>query len=79
MRPGERLAAWRNKKGWTQTEAAKRLQVTQSAWSEWERGRKQPSLDLAFEIERFTSGAVKARMWAQPFVPTMGTMVRRAA
>lgn len=39
---GQRLAYLRNRKGWSQTEAAKRLGKSQSAYSAWEKGDNVP-------------------------------------
>ncbi len=68
MKPGRALAAWREKRGLSQTEAAGLLNppVSQSAWSEWETESKPPNLTNAFDLERLTDGAVKASAWAKP-------------
>lgn len=39
---GQRLALLRNRKGWSQTEAAKRLKKSQSAYAAWEKGDNVP-------------------------------------
>ncbi len=70
QRIGARLAAWRKRFYASQTAAAQAFGVSQSAWSDWEAG-KPPSLDLAFALERFTKGAIRARWWARPFVSTV--------
>lgn len=37
------LEAYRKANGMTQEEAARKFRVTQSAWSNWERGRRRPA------------------------------------
>ena len=43
---GERIAALRKEKGWSQTELAERLGVTNKAVSRWETGRGYPDVEL---------------------------------
>lgn len=49
--------------GTTQREFAVRLRTSASYVNELARGLKTPSLELAFAIERETSGAVPAVSW----------------
>lgn len=37
--------------------------VSQSTWNTWEKQRKPPSLENAFEIERLTGGVIRASEW----------------
>ena len=64
-RPGDALKAWREAQGLDQEGAAKLMvpPVTQPTWSSWERQRKPPSLENAFEIERLTGGVIRASEW----------------
>ncbi|WP_299558675.1 helix-turn-helix transcriptional regulator [uncultured Sulfitobacter sp.] len=48
-----------------QAEWAKRIDVSASYLSDLLRGKKRPSLDLAFRIERATCGAVPASSWIE--------------
>lgn len=63
---GERLRAWREEAGKTQTECAKVVGVSQGAWADWEADRRQPQVSIAFAIEDLTKGAVPARVFAKP-------------
>ena len=62
---GDRLKGWRDGAGLNQTEAAKRVGVSQATWSDWEAGKKLPSADKAFDLEEKTGGEVTARMCAE--------------
>lgn len=63
---GERLRAWREGQGLTQTEAAKRIHATQSAWTAWESGRKAPDLHFAHQLETLTRRKIRTEEWAVP-------------
>jgi transcriptional regulator with XRE-family HTH domain len=54
------LRKWRLSRGFDQTEAAKFLGVAQSTYSDWENGRKSPSLENIVMLEKRTGGAVRA-------------------
>jgi DNA-binding XRE family transcriptional regulator len=58
-----KLARWIDSKGWTRERAAKRLDITVIALNALCRNARRPSLELAFEIEDLTRGAVPARSW----------------
>ena len=66
-RPGDALKSWREAQGLDQVAAAARMEppVTQATWSTWERQRKPPSLQNAFEIERLTGGVIRASEWVE--------------
>lgn len=57
----EALGVWRKKHGLTQHAAGKRLGVSQATWSDWESGKKTPSLKLALRITSMTG--VKVKLW----------------
>jgi transcriptional regulator with XRE-family HTH domain len=50
LRIGERLAAARDKKGWTQLELAITLGITPGAVAHWEQGRSLPKRDRLREV-----------------------------
>lgn len=58
------LMEWRKRAGKTQAECAALLSVSQATISKLEGGGVRPSIDLALEIERATSGAVPVYVWA---------------
>jgi len=51
--------------GQTRKAIADQLGISASYLSLLESGKKRPSLDLAFRIERLTGGAVPAASWTQ--------------
>lgn len=53
--------------GVIQADWAKRFGVSSSYLSDLLNGKKRPSLDLAFKIERETSGRVLASSWVDVF------------
>lgn len=55
MQIGKRLKMFREKKGLTQLELAKALDVTEKAVSSWEVGRSFPRLDKLYKISDFFS------------------------
>jgi transcriptional regulator with XRE-family HTH domain len=63
-RAGELLRGWRLGKGLTQTDAARRLKISQACLSDYERGMKSPDVVRALEIARRTRGAVPVGSWA---------------
>ena len=65
MAPHEKLKCWREKAEITQTEAAKRLGVSQATYCDYEAGNKVPRMDKAEDMERLTEGAVKLPEWAE--------------
>ena len=52
------LLTWRQKKGWTQEDAAAEAKVDQGLWSKWERRVSSPSLEHAVTILAMTGGEV---------------------
>ncbi len=63
MRAPELLREWRTKAGLSQEEAAKRLDVRQPTWSDYEKGRKAPRIALALKIASLTGGLVPVESW----------------
>lgn len=59
------LKRWREGAELTQAEAARRLGVSQAAWSEYEKGEKTPRVDKASDIATLTGGAVPMEAWAE--------------
>lgn len=61
---GEALFLWREKQGYSQTEAAEKLSppVQQGTWAAWEAGRA-PDLHNALQLDTLTAGEVKAANW----------------
>lgn len=57
--------------GKSRAEWAAELQISEAFLSQIVNGRKRPSLDVAFRIERATNGAVPASSWATDH-PTSG-------
>lgn len=57
------LKRWRARAGFTQSECAESLGVTQATWSGYESGRQEPSLTKGLEIETLTGGAVAVGTW----------------
>lgn len=62
------LAQFIQKSEYTQASFAARLGISASYMSDIINGKKRPSLDLAFEIERETEGFVPASTWVTPKV-----------
>lgn len=58
-----RLRNWRVSSGISQAEAARRVDVSQPIWSEWESGSREPRLVNARAIEAVTGGVVLVAMW----------------
>lgn len=63
MRAPNRLIKWRLRLRLTQTSAAERLGVSQSALSDYESGKKEPRVRVALRIERETAGYVSLESW----------------
>lgn len=59
------LAKFIQKSDHTQASFAARLGISASYMSDIINGKKRPSLDLAFDIERETQGSVPASTWVQ--------------
>lgn len=60
-----KFRAWFESSGLSQTQFAKKVNVTQSAVSHLLKGRKSPSLDLILRIEKATGGKVKPNDWRE--------------
>jgi transcriptional regulator with XRE-family HTH domain len=57
----ERLKSWRRER--PQREVAPLFRVTQAAYSGWETGSSEPSIDNALRIAEVTEGAVPVESW----------------
>ena len=64
MTPGERLKAWREEQGLSQTDAGAKVGVTQPTWSDWEADKKVPHIHSAIKIAKLTKGKCPIEMWA---------------
>ncbi len=54
----ERLRRLRDKRGWTQAQAAAHLHLSQSQWSQFESGVRKPTRPIAYLIELLESGII---------------------
>jgi len=72
MHAGDLLRKWREKKGLTQTDAAKLLGMAQGVLSSYESGEREPSVGRALEIAKRTRGAVPVESWAERRTGTDG-------
>ena len=59
----DRIRAYLTETGRTQRALAAQLGISPSHLSEIVSGRKRPSLDVAFDIERATGGMVPVQSW----------------
>lgn len=65
------LKAWRTANALSQKQAAERAEMSQSIWSDYENGRKQPGIDQAMRIEVVTTDpatgvvAIPLASWAE--------------
>jgi len=57
-RYGAALRRWREARGLMQADCAERAGVTQQTWSDYETGRRTPSLAALARLHRATRGAV---------------------
>ncbi|WP_394849818.1 helix-turn-helix domain-containing protein [Pendulispora brunnea] len=64
MRPHEFLRHWRRAHGITQMAAARAADVSQAAWSGWERNLTVPQANKLFLLERMTEGQLPASAWS---------------
>jgi transcriptional regulator with XRE-family HTH domain len=60
---GERLRDWRVRVGFTQSELAKKLEISQAFIAQLEKGGKDPGLKLAVGISDISAGELPAEMW----------------
>lgn len=65
MTTGEKLRAWRAKRGISQASAAALVGTTQRTWGQWESDGTTPEIDYCDAIEKLTSGAVTMKDWAR--------------
>lgn len=52
------LKDWRKRHGITQAEAAKRAEVSQGTWCDWENELVEPRIHHALKIQEITGGEV---------------------
>ena len=52
---GQRIAALRGQRGWSQAELARRLNISSSAVGMYEQGRREPSVEMLVAISRVFS------------------------
>lgn len=59
------LSTYLAETGQSHAEFARRLGVTDSAVWRWAHGKRKPGIEVAFDIERLTAGAVPAASWGR--------------
>lgn len=67
-RAREKLRAWREARGLSQTQAAALVDVWQGSWSAWESGRKRPSIEQLLALEALTRNSrhrVRVADWVE--------------
>lgn len=62
MTPNEKIKAYRQIKGWSQTEAARIWGISQSILSAIERGERNVGPTVAYRIQKNTKGDLK-NLW----------------
>ena len=72
----ERLTSWLDESRTTQSDLARRINVTRSAVTRWATGVAEPRVPLAIAIEKHSAGAVPATGW--PGTTFSGTRGARA-
>jgi len=65
MEPHIRLKSWLEAANVTQAELARRCGYDRHNMSKLVKGLIRPTLDMAFKLERVTSGTIPASAWAQ--------------
>lgn len=63
-RGSQLLAEWRS--DMTQTQAAAMLELDPASYNRFEHGKRRPSAEVSFKIERLTDGKVYAKSWYEP-------------
>jgi len=58
------LEEWRGEA--TQSDACKLLDLDTASYSRFENGKRKPSAEIGFRIERLTDGKVPAKSWYEP-------------
>lgn len=76
-RGSQLLEVWRGAN--PQTEAARLLEIDAATYNRFAHGRRRPSAEVGFQIERLTRGAVPARAWFEPPRPARGARGARRA
>jgi len=73
------LAEWRAQQGLKQGVAAKMMGVSQTSFSDYERGRKKPRIEHAISIDRVTGGHVPVAAWGESASQTKARVARVVA
>jgi transcriptional regulator with XRE-family HTH domain len=60
-----KLGEWVVANGWTRQRLADALGITRASVDRFCNGLRRPSLEMAFQIEDLTEGAVPARYWIE--------------
>ena len=60
-----KLGEWVVAHGWTRQQLADALGITKGSVDRFCNGLRRPNLEMAFQIEDLTEGAVPARYWLQ--------------
>jgi transcriptional regulator with XRE-family HTH domain len=55
---GDVLRAWRISQGLSQVEAAEKVEVNQSTWSDWESGKNTPRVHTAHRLSELVGPSV---------------------
>lgn len=63
-RGSQLLESWRGAS--IQKKAAEFLEIDIATYNRFEHGKRRPSAELGFKIERLTDGRVPARSWYEP-------------
>jgi len=63
-RGSQLLESWRG--ALTQKKASEFFEIDIATYNRFEHGKRRPSAELGFKIERMTDGRVPARSWYEP-------------
>ena len=75
---GSRIAVLRRAKGWSQSELARRLQVSPSAVGMYEQGRREPALDILVAMARIFGVTTDYLLTGKPVCETDHTAFSNA-
>lgn len=77
-RGSEKVKAWRQACGLSQKAAAKRAEVSQGTWCDWEVGRKRPAIEQIVKLSTMTAASEHA-ITLHDFVETESDAAERQA